>query len=106
MKPELPDNLPYLSEIIGRVIGVGFEPGKSEVVFKSKDKQVTIPATAQQVESALKYRATEVRALILRHGDQSRLLRLEDAALPRYRADPETYVFKKWDGLLRRLAQC
>jgi len=104
--PEMPPELPYVVEIIGRVIGVGFDPGRSEVRFKAKEEQVTVPATPVQVQKALDYRSAEVRALILRHGPfKSRLLKLEDATLPRTRGDRETYIFKKWDGLLQRLAQ-
>ncbi len=104
--PELPTELPYVVEIIGRVIGVGFEPGRPEVRLKSEEEQIIVPATSEQVDKALEFRSTKVRALILKHGSfRTRLLKIEDDSLPRFRGDRETYVFKRWDGLLRRLAQ-
>lgn len=102
--PEPRVELPYLSEITGRIVGVGFEPGRLEVRIKSDDSQVTIPATAKQVDEALEHRTVEVRVLWLSHGEKSRLLKIEDTSLPRSRADSEVYVFARWANLLKRLA--
>ena len=104
--PEALPELPFLCEVIGSVIGVGFEPGRPEVKFKSEDGAlVTIVASANQVEKALELRSARVRALILRHGLKSRLMSMEDTSTPPFRANPEIHLFRKWDGLLRRLAQ-
>jgi len=105
---KLPDSileLPSVSEIKGRVIGVGFEPGKPEVRIKSEEIQISIPATSKQVEQALDFRTSTVRALWLKNGVKSKLLRLEEADLPWYRPDADVHVYGKWDVLFRRLAR-
>ena len=103
--PELPEELPHLAEIFGRIVGVGFEPGKPEIRIKSDDTQLTISATPKQIDKALEFRNCEVHALILRHGLKSRLMTLRDASLPYLQADGEEFIFKKWNNLLTRLAQ-
>jgi hypothetical protein len=101
--PETPTELPYLMELSGRISGVGFEPW--EVRIKSDETRTIVPATQKQVERALEYRNTEVRALILRHGLKSKLLKLEENSAVRFRPDPETHIFARWNNLLQRLAQ-
>lgn len=103
--PDAQPELPYLCEIVGRIVGVGFEPGRPEVRIKSGETQVTIPASAKQVERALEYRTAEVRATWLKHGLKTKLLSLSDISLPRFRPDPEVYIFRRWGNLLTRLAQ-
>jgi hypothetical protein len=103
--PDAPTELPFLIEIVGRIIGVGFEPGRAEVRVKSEDgTQATVPATAKQVQQALDHRSSVVRLLVLKNGLKTRLLRMEDTELPRFRPDPEKYLFVKWDNLLKKLA--
>lgn len=99
------DELPCLAQAVGRIVGVGFEPGRPEVRIKSEDNQITIPATAKQVERALEFRAVDVKAVWLKNGPKSRLLKLYDVSLPGFHPDPEVYVFAKWNALLTRLAQ-
>jgi hypothetical protein len=104
--PELPEEPPFLTEIVGRIIGVGFEPGRPEIRLKSEDgAHATVPATAKQVEKALDHRTALVRVLILKNGAKTRLLRMEDTSVVRFRPDPEKYLFEKWGKLLQRLAQ-
>lgn len=103
--PEAPIDLPYLSEITGRIVGVGFEPGKPEIRVKSDDAQVTISATPKQVDKALEYRNSEVHVLFLKHGIKSRLMTLRDTSMPRIHGSTDEFIFKKWNTLLMRLAQ-
>jgi hypothetical protein len=103
---ETPAELPHLTEIHGNVTGVGFEPGRSEVRVKTEEGfQLTMGATALQVERALELRTTKVKVLALVDETHSRLLRLESASMPWRTSSREEAVFKRWDGLLRRLAQ-
>jgi hypothetical protein len=90
-------------EISGRISGVGFEPW--EVRIKTDETRITIPATQKQVERALEYRSTDVRALILKHGMKSKLLKLQEISAVRFRPDFEAHIFGRWNNLLRSLAQ-
>lgn len=104
---DLPEELPYLQEIDGNIIGVGFEPGKNEVRLKTENDQVALGATAAQVETALELRHSEVRALAV-IGKQSRLLRVQPVDTPPFEITPEfieKHIFQRWDALLRRLAE-
>jgi hypothetical protein len=96
---------PHLSEIVADVIGVGFEPGRSEVRLKYNDRQLTVSATPLQVEQALELRHSKVRVLALISEAQCKLLRVQEAELPWSSPSRERAVFGRWDGLLRRLAQ-
>lgn len=104
---ELPDELPYLQEFDGNIVGVGFEPGKNEVRIKTESDQVALVATAAQVETALELRHSEVQALAV-VGKQSRLLRVQPVGTPPFVVTPEyieKHIFQRWDALLRRLAE-
>jgi hypothetical protein len=97
--------LPYLYELTGRVIGVGFEPGRNQISFRDDyGSQITVSATPRQVNRALEWRSDPVRALILQ-SDPAKLLRLQLETDIRPKLDVEEYVFTKWSELLRRLAQ-
>jgi hypothetical protein len=103
---DLLSDLPYLSEIHGRVVGVGFEPGKNEVRIKCDDgHQVTLAASALHVDNALKFRSSPVKALAIIQESASRLLRLQEETIGWSIPSREEAVFQKWDGLLRRLSQ-
>lgn len=103
-----PSELPYLQELIGWVTGVGFDPGRVEVRLKFDSQFLSFSATTDQVEKGLELREQEVRALVVRGGQTNRLLRLERHTDPRFQLTPELqeeYLFERWDGLLKRLAQ-
>jgi hypothetical protein len=108
--PELappPSFVPYIQEIFGVVIGLGFDPGKTEVRLKSDAGTLLCSASPEQVEEAVNYRGAGVRALVVR-GGKNRLLGIwpPDVAIPvPGREMAEEYLFKKWDGLLQRLAK-
>ncbi|MEK6322501.1 MAG: hypothetical protein AABN33_12550 [Acidobacteriota bacterium] len=107
MLQDLPDDLPYLKELTGNIIGVGFEPGRTEVRIKSEAEQISLAATAGQVENALDLRHSEVQALAV-IGRQPRLLRLQPPNSLAINVTPEyieQHIFKRWDALLRRLAE-
>jgi len=99
--------IPYLMEITGNVIGVGFDPGKYFVRIKSTDpsaSEVTLMATSIQVDRALENRHERVRALVLSHVGGKKLLRLQLTSDVPMRLDIDGFVFRKWDALLARLA--
>jgi hypothetical protein len=96
--------LPYLSEFVGRVTGVGFEPGRNQIRFRMENGQdVTIGATGRQVDFALENRSEPVRVLMLQSEIKKVLWIQTESESPR-RLNMETFVFGQWDGLLRRLA--
>lgn len=105
--PSLVD-LPYLFEFVGKVVGVGFEPGKSEVRIKTAtNDSLQLSASAELVEKALTLRHGPVRGMAVRRKD-ARLLRIDEAdARPFTLTDEisEQFVFRRWDELLARLAQ-
>jgi hypothetical protein len=106
--PEVPPAIPYLDEIEGLVVGVGFDPGPYEVKLQGGDNgpAATYAATKELVEKALTLRHAPVRAIVVR-GAAPKLLLIEGAAEigPESRAaDIADQVMTRWDSLLRRLA--
>ncbi len=102
------DSLPFLLELTGDVIGVGFDPGRHVVRIKASDvsgSETTFQATAEQVNLALEYRDSPVRVLALSGMGTKRLLRIQRDDEPRVRLDRDDYVFKKWDPALAELAR-
>lgn len=99
-------DLPHLSETIGRVIGVGFEPGRNRVQIRSEDgTEISLSATGAFVEAALTLRGIDVRVLFVVLGDGNRrLLRIQSLSEPRVRLGVEQAVFGRWHDLLARLA--
>jgi hypothetical protein len=99
-------DLPYLAEVHGRIVGVGFDPGKNEVRIKSDEgNHLTLMATPMHVENALDLRSSPVKALAVIQESGSRLLRLQEAGRGWSVPSREDAIFKRWEGLLRRLAQ-
>ncbi|MGI5860712.1 MAG: hypothetical protein ACOX6T_01495 [Myxococcales bacterium] len=106
---ELPRPGPHLELLPAFVVGVGFEPGKSEVRLRhcSTGRLVTCSATAEQVEAAIGLRDRPADAMVLA-GQKCRLLwlRPSDAQWQPPTADERTeLIFDKWGEVLRRLAQ-
>jgi hypothetical protein len=96
--------LPYLMEFIGRVTGVGFEPGRNQVRFQMDTGQdVTVGATHEQVDYALENRASPIRVMIL-ESEIRKLLWLQLETDNPMRLGTESFIFNRWEGLLRRLA--
>jgi hypothetical protein len=109
MAPSTLTALPYLIAFTGSIVGVGFEPGTSEVRIKPDEGEVTLRllATTELVERALELRGSPVRGLAVRSKD-ARLLRLSALDTPQFVLTPELrekYLFQRWDGLLKILAQ-
>lgn len=105
---EIPGELPSLREHEGVVVGVGFEPGKSEVRIKGDSSTYPLEATNEQVETALMMRKEKVRILGVNDGKRTRLLSIVDANKPRFEisdAAVEEHIFKRWNAVLARLAQ-
>jgi hypothetical protein len=103
--PLLPSDLPYLCEYTGKIVGVGFEPGRAEVRIKTEDSHAILAATPKQVEAALELRHSQVHVLAVCYGDNRRLLILREVGLPIYRPTQQEGIFKRWASLLERLAQ-
>ena len=103
--PPSPLDVPYLAEYVGAIVGVGFEPGESEVRIQTQTTLVTLTATAHQVETALTLRSLLVRGIAVVNGTSRRLLNLQEANLPIARETRERAIFERWNGALARLAQ-
>lgn len=104
--PQPVTELPYLAEVIGNVIGVGFEPGRNWVRIMGQDGEVSISAQAESVEGALEMRNSEVRLLyVFLPGGHRKLLRLDRPSMTRVSLNVDEFVFKKWHSVLEGLAQ-
>jgi hypothetical protein len=105
---ELPEELPSLREVTGSIVGVGFDPGRSEVRVKGEGSTSSFDALGEQVEAALAIRKEIARSLGVHEGRRTRLLRIEKASEPRFavtREAIEEHIFKRWDGVFARLAK-
>jgi hypothetical protein len=105
---ELLPELPSLIELEGSVVGVGFEPGRSEVRVKSEGTTQFLDAADQQVEKALQMRKRTIRALGVHNGKRGRLLKIDPASTPRFKVTPEAveeHIFRRWNGVFERLAK-
>jgi hypothetical protein len=101
----LPPELPYLATYLGKVVGVGFEPGRPEVRIKTDTTTVVLTSTTKQVDAALELRYSTVKAVAVVQGSTHKLLILQESHLPIHRSTRDIAIFQKWDGVLRRLAQ-
>ena len=97
--------LPHLIEILGKVTGVGFEPGKNQVRFMTEQGEMTIDSTSEHVNYALKNRAHPVRALILIQQGIRRLLSIQMEKEELRKLDTKSFIYERWNGLLQKLAQ-
>lgn len=110
-KAELPQmiHLPRFRRVEGEIIGLGFEPGRSEVRLQVGKSTLTCPATVAQVEKALDLRGEPVRAMLLASERRvERLLWLRAAGEPPARLTDrqvDDYLCDRWDGTLRELAK-
>lgn len=105
---KVPEEFPFLREIDGHIVGVGFEPGKPEVRVKGDAATAIFAASAEQVEAALAIRHDAVRVFGVHDGKHTRLLRVKKSSEPRFVVTPEAiekHIFKKWEGLFARLAK-
>ena len=105
---DLPSELPSFREVQGNVVGVGFEPGKSEVRLKSEFGTPIFDAAPEQVEVALSLRKAGVRVFGIQDGRRTRLLRIAPASEPRFEVSKEAieeHIFKRWSGVFERLAK-
>jgi hypothetical protein len=103
--PSLPPDLPHIAHYVGQIVGVGFEPGKSEVRVKTDKGIVTLTATTAHVDTALALRGADVLAVAVVQGTSHRLLILQGSQLPINQSTRDIAVFDRWSGILRRLAQ-
>jgi hypothetical protein len=105
---DVPPDLPTLIEVEGSVVGVGFEPGRSEVRIKSDVGPPAFDSTDEQVETALQMRKAKIRLLGVTDGKRSRLLQIARARDPRFKVTPEAieeHIFKRWAGVFEVLSK-
>ncbi|HEX9244255.1 MAG TPA: hypothetical protein VF875_17560 [Anaeromyxobacter sp.] len=105
--PVEPARPPYLMQLEGQVVGVGFEAQRPEIRILMGTKRYTCSATLRQVDRAIELRGKMVRALVL-SGAESRLLWIRPADDLGPLADPrkrEDYAFQAWADTLARLAK-
>jgi hypothetical protein len=105
---EVPEDFPSFREIEGHIIGVGFEPGRSEVRIKGETTAIAFDASDESVEKAITIRKEEVRLLGVSDGKRSRLLRIDKVSEPRFAVSPkaiEEHIFSRWGGVFARLAE-
>jgi hypothetical protein len=99
---------PFLINLTGVVVGVGFEEGRQEVKVRADSREiVSFTATSEQADHAIDLRLQHVDVLAVAvEGGKPRLLGLTpgERLYPdeKQRAD---IVFNEWSGLLARLAQ-
>ncbi len=95
-------------DVVADLVGVGFEPGRSEVRIRLNGAPMAFPATDEQVERAIALRGGQVRVVGIRGAGRNRLLGLfgasEETVVLRGKA-AEDLVFERWNGLLRMLAK-
>jgi hypothetical protein len=105
---EVPEEFPSLREIDGSIVGVGFEPGRSEVRMRGETATTNFDATDDQVEAALAIRKEPTRALGVYDGKRARLLRIGPSSQPRFRVSNEAieeHIFNRWSAVFARLAK-
>ena len=105
---EIPEEFPSFREITGHIIGVGFDPGRSEVRMKADASSANFDAEDAQVEASLAIRKDAARSFGVHDGKRTRLLRIAKASEPRFQVTPEAieeHIFKRWDGVFARLAK-
>lgn len=105
---EVPEEFPSFREVTGSIIGVGFDPGRSEVRIKGETLTSNFDASNEQVEAALTIRKDTARSFGVHDGKRTRLLRIGKASEPRFHVTPEAieeHIFKRWDGVFARLAK-
>jgi hypothetical protein len=104
--PEVPTDIPFITQHSGNIIGVGFEPGRSEVRMKTETGSVILVANSDQVDKALLLRSSsEVRALAVVYSNAQRLLILQDAKVVTSPPSREESIYERWKVALKRLAQ-
>jgi hypothetical protein len=105
----VPAELPFLRRAIGSIVGVGFEPAKSEIRVKADyGTFTTSSATDQEVVKAFEMRHEKVRTLTVHTPSGTRLISLRRASEPRYEFSRERargQIFTRWDKVLRALSK-
>jgi hypothetical protein len=103
------DAVPYLVQVSGQVISVGFSPGPNFVRIKTSDgsDSNTFYCTPEHVNKALEMHAegAEVRILAIVRGSGKRLLRIQFSREQHVRLSEDTWIFERWHNVLSRLAQ-
>lgn len=101
----LPKSLPFLCRYVGRIVGLGFEPGKTEVRIQSDSHNLRLSATSEQVEHALHLRTVDVEVTAVSSEAGQRLLIIRDRTIPLEIPTRDVAIYEKWNELLTRLAR-
>ncbi len=102
-----PEDLPFLREYAGNIVGIGFEPGKSEVRVKTASAVTAIEALPSDIERALSLRNQPVQALAVHNAKGSRLLVL-GSEIKREKPDlkrASSAIFDQWGAVFAELAK-
>ncbi len=105
---EVPPDLPSFVQCEGSIVGVGFEPGRSEVRIKSDIAIPSLDATDVQVETALNMRRSKVRVLGVYDGKRARLLQMARTRDPKFKVTPEAikeHIFDRWAEAFEQLSK-
>jgi hypothetical protein len=103
--PQLPPDVPYIAHFVGHIVGVGFEPGRSEVRVKADSSTLTFTAESRLVEAALHLRHIKIQAVAVTTAGTYRLLILQPADTPIATSTRAEAVYDRWQAVLKRLAQ-
>src|SRR5205085_2404148 len=101
--PQLPPDVPYIAHFVGHIVGVGFEPGRSEVRVKADSSTLTFTAESSLVEAALNLRHVKIQAVAVATAGTYRLL--QPADVPIATSTRAEAVYDRWQAVLKRLAQ-
>lgn len=104
---EVPVQAARLVKMVGRIVGVGFDPGASHVALRTNSRTVRCSASSEQVERALLLRHKDVVAAVL-DGQKPSLVWILDAATPLPRVPIEStidHLRTNWAETMRILAQ-
>jgi len=85
------------------------DPGRNEVRIKPESGSVSNFASgAEDVDTALRLRHEKIRTLAIREETRAKLLSLKRASEARFQrtaGSVDEHIFKKWNGLLKRLSR-
>lgn len=106
---QMPNELPFLRRSTGNIVGVGFEPARSEIRVKPDVGAITsAPANDKEVDRALEMRHEKIRILTVHTSKGTRLISLNRASDPSYKFEPEQArkrIFTRWESVLSALSK-
>jgi hypothetical protein len=96
---------PALKLVVGHIVGVGFEPGPTEIHIKTEGKIISGKATAELVIEALKLREIEIQALLITKDLRFLWIKPANTLIAVLPDDKrKEAITDRWDNVLRRLS--